>query len=782
VAADLLPGIDCPDPRLPPGAQGIARVAVDDARAELVVTFQRPLALPAQRYALEPRSYSLSGGRRLFPRVLGAEPYEPPDTPPELRGRRVRLALSGPGDFSIYTLTVTGPDIDPFFASRKLRFRLACDDPFDCRPRAHLPPSRPELPVTIDYLTKDYAGFRQALLDFVPTRLPEWDERSEADLGMVLLELFAATADQLSYLQDRVANEAFLDTATQRRSVAGHLALIGYELDEGAAATTWLAFRVKRVVTLPARPGVRVSNDPRRANVPGGGGEPVIVFETLVPATLRPEHNELRVHTWGNRRCCLEAGALGVALAGSYPDLAPGDHLLFDDSRGHRDVVRLSGWPTIVPPGPALSPPGGPVTLVRWTRATPLRHDYCVGGDLVVRGNLVPASHGETVQERLTVAAASGVAGRRRARLGRAPLAHLDPATSALAGLAAPPGTPPLAREPRSVSTLELDVDGERWQRRPTLVGSRPDDRVYRLEVGDRGEATLVFGDGTLGRRLPASATVTAVYRVGGGTVGNLGADTLTRPQPPGGRRFDDWLEAVTNPLPATGGRDLESRDHARRFGPPSFGEPLMAVTAADYRAAAQRFSHEGRQLIQRADAAFRWTGSWLTVTLTVDPRETEELTGELRRALVDFLDDRRLAGYDLEVRRPLFVPVEVAVEVCLAPGARDADVEEALRRALGSAELPDGRRGFFHPDNFSFGDRLSVSRLFAAIMAVPGVESARIVRLARWRSPHADQETSANLRQGHLEVGPDQIVRLDDDPNFPENGALAVRAIGVGA
>jgi hypothetical protein len=66
--------------------------------------------------------------------------------------------------------------------------------------------------------------------------------------------------------------------------------------------------------------------------------------------------------------------------------------------------------------------------------------------------------------------------------------------------------------------------------------------------------------------------------------------------------------------------------------------------------------------------------------------------------------------------------------------------------------------------------------------MAVPGVESARIVRLARWRSPHADQETSANLRQGHLEVGPDQIVRLDDDPNFPENGALAVRAIGVGA
>ena len=60
---------------------------------------------------------------------------------------------------------------------------------------------------------------------------------------MMLLELFAATADNLSYMQDRVANEAFLGTATQRRSVAGHLALIGYQMDEGASAYTWLHSR-----------------------------------------------------------------------------------------------------------------------------------------------------------------------------------------------------------------------------------------------------------------------------------------------------------------------------------------------------------------------------------------------------------------------------------------------------------------------------------------------------------------------------------------------------------
>ena len=199
-----------------PGAQGIERIAVDDSRAQLLVTFLRPLVLPQQNYLLSAANYTLTGGQRLFPHVLKAEPQANPN--------QVLLTLDGDGDFSVYTLTAAGPDIDPFFSSHKLRFRLGCDERFDCRaPRAPLP-TEPELPVTIDYLAKDYSSFRQALLDFIPTRLPAWTERSEADLGMMLLELFAYTGDNLSYMQDRVANEAYLSTATQRRSVAGHLA------------------------------------------------------------------------------------------------------------------------------------------------------------------------------------------------------------------------------------------------------------------------------------------------------------------------------------------------------------------------------------------------------------------------------------------------------------------------------------------------------------------------------------------------------------------------------
>ena len=789
--------LNCPDPVLRPNAQGLARVAVDDARAQLVVTFAAPLTVAQQSYALDPRHYALTGGERLFPHVTSAALYNPAGTPPDLAGRRVLLQLDGLGDFSIYTLTVSGPDIDPFFAGHTLRFRLACDDPFDCRPPAPPGPPAPELPIVIDYLAKDYSSFRQALLDFLPTRFPDWTERSEADLGIMLLELLAATADNLSYVQDRVANEAFLGSATQRGSVARHLALIGYQLDQGASAATWLQFQVNDVVGLPAAsprtPGLRVSNAPQRAD------EPVYVFETLGAATLRPEHNAMPLYTWENQQCCLPRDALSVALVGTYDRLAAGNYVLFDDGHGQRDVVRLIGPPEVVPADPIKARPGGPLTVIRWSTATPLSHDFCAP-ETVARGNLVVATHGETVNEtlrRLTpeeqAAVRQEVAARRpwqrvprqRLRLTGAPLAYLDPATLALAGTAsaaAPDSVASvLARTPRGISSLEVEVDGVPWQEVASLLDAGPDDPIFTVDVDDQGQATVVFGNGTFGHLPDEAAAVEAKYRVGGGSAGNLAADTLVLPRPRPTERFA-WLDAVTNPLPATGGRDLESRDHARRFGPATFNQPLVAVTAVDYQAAALSLpAPGGRPSIQRASADFRWTGSWLTVTLAVDPTGSEGLTDPLRRSLLAYLDGRRLAGYDLDVRRALYVPIDLAVEFCVAPGHRAADVQQGLELALSNRVLAGGARGFFHPDNFSFGDALYVSRLYQAIMAVPGVESAQITRLARLWAARPDVQTAGNLRRGSLQVAVDEIVRLDNDRNLPQNGALAIQPRGGG-
>jgi hypothetical protein len=792
------PSINCPSPELRTG-QGLARVAVDDTAASLLVTFEEPIA--GQNYLLDPRSYTLSGGQRLFPRILKAAA----DLSPEAAGRRVTLTLDGIGDFSIYTLTVTGPDIDPFFSSHKLRFRLACDERFDCRAAAPAAPVPAELPVTIDYLAKDYSSFRQALLDFISVRRPDWTERSEADIGIMLMELFAATADNLSYLQDRVANEAFLDTATQRRSVALHLSLIGYQIDEGASAYTWLHLSVRSVQTFSPVDRWKITNQPAAAS------EPVIVFEPPAAVRLDPRHNCICLYSWGNQNCCLPANALSAALAGSYEDLRPGDYLLFDNGKGNRDVVRLTAQPEVgqagritSPPsccgaGPITSPagPSDPITIVRWSAATPLTSDYCVSTS-VVRGNMVVATHGETVTDVLRALTPEQVAAlnaeiaarkpgeappRQRLELSFFPLAHLDPSTLQLV---APPGAPAASestpaftsRPPRNISQLRLQVDGIQgeWTERNSLLDSRGDARDFRVEIDDQGDGTVVFGDGTFGLRPPETAKVTATYRVGGGVAGNVAADTLTVLKPSAG-----WLISVTNPIAAVGGRDLESRDHARRVGPPGFHKPLVAVTAADYQEAAQQFTDaSGNKPVQRANASFRWTGSWLTVTLSIDPRDKEGLPESLRTGLLQFLDGRRLAGYDLEILRAIYIPIELEIEFCIVPGFFPGDVQRALEQALGSGVLPGGRKGFFHPDNFTFGDSVFISRIYAAAMAVPGVDAVHIITLARQHSARAQSETATNLAQGFLAVGSDQIVQLDNDRNFPERGTLAVRQRGA--
>lgn len=745
------PGLQCPAPTLRPGGQGIARVAVDDASATLTVVFLAPVTPSQQVYLFNPLSYSLTGGVRIFPRILAAA-ADP---------NGVRLTLDQTGDFSFYTLTVNGTDIDPFFGNRKLRFRLACDDRFDCRPPAVPPEALPEIPVAIDYLSKDYAGFRQALLDFIPTRLPAWTERSEADLGMMLLELFAAAADNLSYVQDRVANEAFLGTATQRRSVAGHLALIGYQMDEGAAAQTWLQFQLNAAHTLAGTKGFKVSNQPEASE------DPVIVFETLGEATLDPDHNKMLLFDFGNKNCCLPPSALNAALAGAFPKLKAGDYLLFDNGSSGRDVVRI-----------ASAQLAGAFTVVTWTAQTPLSHVYCTANS-VVRGNVVSATHGETVSEQLRP---SSAARRQRLKLSYAPLAHLDPDTPGLpASMILQQSSSDFDnRAPRGISTLSVLVDNAPWQQRTTLLGSRPQDRIYRVEIDDQGVAALVFGDGTFGQHLPVNAAVTATYRAGGGSRGNIGADTLIQAHPDAPV---PWLNSVTNPLPATGGRDLESSDHARRIGPATFQTPLVAVTAADYQNAATSFTaSNGLPAIQRANASFRWTGSWLTVTLAVDPLGVDVLAPELRRQLLTALNAKRLAGYDVEITNPVYVPLELEILFDVQPGSQQGDVQQALLLALSNATLPGGAKGFFHPDNFTFGDSVFVSRLYAAIMSVPGVRNAQITGMARLHAAQQARETAANLAQGYVSVGRDQIIRLDNDRNFPQNGTLTLRPLGVTA
>src|SRR5205814_8431765 len=126
----------------------------------------------------------------------------------------LRVDVDRGGDYSPYTLTLEANDLDPVKRSTVFSFMASCPTDADCL-AAPCPPLVREEPL-LDYLAKDYASFRRLLLDLLPQRNPDFVERNPADLGIALVELLAYAGDHLSYFQDAVANEAFLDTVRRR--------------------------------------------------------------------------------------------------------------------------------------------------------------------------------------------------------------------------------------------------------------------------------------------------------------------------------------------------------------------------------------------------------------------------------------------------------------------------------------------------------------------------------------------------------------------------------------
>jgi hypothetical protein len=135
--------------------------------------------------------------------------------------------------------------------------------------------------------------------------------------------------------------------------------------------------------------------------------------------------------------------------------------------------------------------------------------------------------------------------------------------------------------------------------------------------------------------------------------------------------------------------------------------------------------------------------------------------------------------GHDLAVQAASYVPLDLGLTVCVLPDYLRGHVEAALVDVFSNRVLPDGRVGFFYPDNLTFGQGIYVSQIVAAAQAVPGVQSVQVARLERYEigepaiSPRVEPATEEVPPLGVLTIGPFEIARLDNDPSFPENGRL---------
>jgi hypothetical protein len=694
------------------------------------------------------------------------------------------LAVSPIGDFSPYTLTISGPaPLDPYLSHTSFVFRPGC---IGCPTEfPYCPPPEGD-PPQIDYLAKDFLSFRRALLDFSSARYPAWLERSEADVGMVMLEALSALGDEFSYLQDRVHAEASLETATQRRSLVRLARLVDYEPAPTRGATVLLQLDV--LVTGVAAGTLVVAQAPDGTQIPFEVGTGVRDSATY---PTNPLWNRwMRAHWWDESDRLLQPGATELWLRGHRLGLHAGQQLLLETTaedgvdRPQRELITVVGTPSedfdSVFPEHVTNVFPAPVTRIALDPvASPkLVHDL---SRTRLAGNLIPATQGRRREEQVRIPSEprsqGGVVVRAGANQGLTYQWTLG--DGPLCWRPAPPDSD-VVYEPDILVLDGASSQALTWHR--SLLEADPFEAAYTVDHaryrsidpanpdfvdydGDDAD-TIRFGDGEFGLLPDPRATFVIRYRTGLGAAGNVAADSITDVA----RDYAGMVRSVNNPFPAAGGADPESALSVKRLAPKAFAaNPLRAVRPEDYVRAMRTLDW-----VTSARATFRWTGSWLTIFASADPAGSEVIADSQRTELLHLLNRYRMAGYECYAPDPQYVSVDLEITVCAQPEAFASAVRAGLALALSSRVMPDGTLGFFARDRFVFGSGLDPNLLEAAIQSVAGVAGVRSIQY-RVRGVDA---SFRNLTDKLTVLG-NQLLRCDNDPSRPDAGTLRINVEG---
>lgn len=818
---------------------------------------------PEGSHEIRKQNIVIEGGRRIRKiKVLSAVTYPADD--PEFDDT-LEVVVDRAGDFSTYTLRIVErdsqgrphphPSFDPRYDAVEFNFKVDCPSDLDCATQPQCPPAERPQPES-NYLAKDYESFRQLMFDRLALLMPDWRERHVPDLGVTLIELLAYAGDYLSYYQDAVATEAYLETARQRISVRRHARLVDYLLHEGSNARAWVILKTDgspmvfdpREMFFITRPqdapsSLSVTLTPVDLQKLSAGGYEV--FEPITGGTIRlfESHSEMHFYTWGDEECCLDRGATSATLIGELakdgepespppadsqygqqkqqPDdqsepgeqtgapklwLRPGDYLIFEEiigpktgnpadaDSGHRHAVRLT---RVESSTDALS--GDSIVEIEWAAEDALPFPLCLSvlgpppdckiirQVSVARGNVVLVDHGKTIEEDPEPVPVDET-------VERCDCEEMPSETQLIAGTYGPvlkqtpltfaqPFSPKTAAARALIQDVKQTLPQVRltsdpapsgdplWLPRPDLLSSGNGDQHFVAEIDNDGRAHLRFGDGELGRRPSPNMKFKAVYRAGNGSAGNVGAESIThvvfRKQ-----KVSGGIIEVRNPLSASGGTDPEPIAEAKLFAPYAFRQQLQrAIIADDYRALVER-DFEGR--VQRAAATLRWNGGRYEALVAVDEFGKEEADPGLLSAIHRRLQRYRRIGHDLVVKSARLVPLLIEMKVCVDSHYLRGHVKAELLDIFSNRVLADGRKGFFHSDNLSFGEGIFLSSLVAKAQAVEGVETVEVTRLER-----LGEGPQQEIDNGVLPLGPLEVAQMDNDPSLPENGTFCLKMGG---
>lgn len=250
-----------------------------------------------------------------------------------------------------------------------------------------------------------------------------------------------------------------------------------------------------------------------------------------------------------------------------------------------------------------------------------------------------------------------------------------------------------LSRTPFLDGSEEVIISSVIWTMVDDFLSSASDDTHYVIRVDNNDYATIRTGDGTNGAIPTAGATVSISYKIGGGTAGNVEANTITKIE--GGPWYDSLGNRVTlsvnNANAASGGENRETIEEARVRAPRSLRVLNRAVARTDFEDIALQVSGVARALMlsKNEDETIE-VGRGI---LFIVPSGGGVPSVALKDSVYNYIQDEYPPPlvFDFDVYDPSYVSVDIVAYVYLA-----ADVDEATCETEVLAAL----RGFFAPTN----------------------------------------------------------------------------------
>jgi hypothetical protein len=561
------------------------------------------------------------------------------------------------------------------------------------------------IPLSIDYTSRDYYSIREDLINLVKQRVNQsttrqWAGEDSSDFGVALIEAFAYVGDLTNYYIDRIANETYLPTATQRKSIINLAKLYGYSPTGFRAATLQVTFFNSYSVDITGVSGSGTAITYTAPNhiiqegdlVTITGMDPVgynLVNQTVTSVTSTTFTIAGTVTT-----SFVSGGEAGKSFTIPQGTQISGT-VIVDDLV--EDVIFTTLESVIVPPNGSIQ------AWVEHGESVALRTENAsedISGELLGTSDGLPnqifaLSENEVVEDTLEVYVQSG-------------------------------------------DVYEL------WTKVTQITDFGPFDAVYSTQLDENNFVYVVFGDGISGFIPNTTSGIKAVYRVGGGIIGNISSDVInTIDKIPGATQEQVALLSsfvtVSNPQDefnptsvGVGGAEPEDNRSIRLNASKALRSSNRAVSLQDYSDLALSVANVGK--------AKAVSEIWTSVTLYIAPVrnlndldvypgktvDNQALTDEwntIQTATQEFFEGKTLLGSTLTVAPPVYVPVIVNVVFTKNNQFTAQQTEDDIKQTI----IND----FSYP-YLDFGQVITPEQLSGVINRLRSVKTAKVTALYR--------------------------------------------------